>query len=311
MSQLRAQVNKLLTNVSQMLKPDGFISEDLFPFIGVKQKTGLLGKYGLSHLRIESSIIAGRGKARRIESITRTTDTYSIESHALEGLVTEDDYANVELPFKAEEDEVIGITSVLQIEKEKVLSDALSNTAVITQNVTLSGTSQFSDYDNSDPIAQFSAARLAVKNGCGKQADTAWMDWRVKNILKFHPALLDALGFKFQRSGGLSDDELAKALDVQRVLIADVDYNSAKEGQTDVLASVWAKNIWFGVCPPKAQVQQISAGYRFGMEGRGTRQVYKYPENNPAESTGILIRDDYSFHIANAGAIYLIKNAIA
>lgn len=311
MSQLKAIVDKLLTNVSSAYFPDGYISEEIFPFIGVTQKTGKLGKYGLSHVRIETSYVGGRGAYRRVEPITRTSTSYEVQSHGLEGIVTKDDYRNVEQPFDAEVDESLGLAAQLWVEKEKVLADALADTSVVTQNVTLSGSAQFSDYDNSDPVGKFTTARKAVKDGCGKAPDTAWMDWRTKNVIKFHPQLLDLLGFKYSRPGGLNDEELAKALDVKRVLIADADYNSAKEGQTDSLAAIWGKHIWFGVCPEQAAVRQVSAGYRLGFKSGSPRKIYKYAINNPPESTGILCEDEYAFLVSNAGALYVIKSAIA
>ena len=311
MSQLSALVDKLLTNVSSGYFPEGHISEQIFPFVGVTQKTGKLGKYSNQHLRVESSYVGGRGAYRRVEPIVRSSATYEIDSHGLEGLVTPDDVRNVETPFQAEQDEVLGLATQLWVEKEVILSTALADTATITQNVTLSGTSQFNDYDNSDPLTRFSTARLAVKDGCGKFPDTAWMDSKVMNYLRFHPQMLDNLGYKFSRSGGLTDDELARALMVKRVLVADVSYNTAVEGQADTLASAWGKHMWFGVCPEQAAVRQMSAGYRLGYAGKQPRQVYKYAVNNPPESTAVLCSDEYDFLIANVGAIYLIKSCIA
>ncbi len=308
MAQLRPIVDKLLTNVSQMLQAQGHICEALLPSVTVKEKSGLLGKYGKSHLRIETSFAGGRGKFRRVESIVRSSQRYELQSHGLEGVVTEDDYDNVEKPFDAESDETIGLTSHIYLEKEKVLADALADTGVITQNVTLSGTSQFSDYANSSPLSRASAARVAVRAGCGTAPDTAWMDWAVKNVLKFHPELLERLGYTQARPGGLSDDELAKALDVKQVLVAEAMYNSAKEGQSDSLAAVWGKHLWFGVCPKVAQVRQVSMGYL--VKKGSPRQVTKYNIDNPG-ATGILVKDQYGFMIADVGAVYLIKNAIA
>lgn len=311
MAQLKAIVDKLLTQASSQFVPEGYISEMLLPFIGVTQATGKLAKYGHSHLRIETSYIGGRGKYRRVEPITRSQSTYQIEGHGLEGLVTKDDYRNVEFPYDAEKDEVTGLTSQLWVEKEYSLATTMADTAVLTQNTTLSGTSQFSDYSNSDPLAKFSTARGTVRTGCGKAPDTAWMDWATKNVLKFHPQLLDYLGFKYDRPGGLTDGELAVAMDVKRVLIADVSYNSAKEGQTDVLAAVWGKHIWFGVLPENAAVRQVSLGYRIGYQNQSPRQVTKEAEFNPPGSTKILVEDEYDFLISNATAAYLIKDAIA
>lgn len=301
----------ILTGAAAKLVPDGYLSELLFPFIPVVQSSGKLAKYGNAHLRIENSVKAGQGAYRRVVPIARSTQTYQVEGHGLEGLVTADDYRNVLLPFKAENDVMEGLVSMLWVEKEVVLSTMLASTSIITQNTTLAGATQFSDYNNSDPISIFAAARLAVKNGCGKRPDTCFMDWRTYDVLRYHPQLLDAMGFKYAKPGGLSPEDLAVALNVKRVLIADVDYETANEGQSSSLGAAWGKHIWFGVLPEKAEVGQVSAGYRIGYEGKSPRQIYKYALNNPPDSTGILSEDNYDYLLSNAGAIYLIKNAIA
>lgn len=311
MSQLKAQIDKLLTNVSSAYIPTGLICENVLPQIGVSQYSGKLGKYGNSHLRIENTIVGGRGQYRRVEPITRTTSTYIVEGHGLEGMVTKQDRANYDKPFDAESDEVLGLTSQLLVEKEYTLASTVTNTGIITQNVTLAGQSQFSDYLNSDPIARFTAARKAVRDGSGAIANAVMMDWEVADKLRYHPQILDSLGFKDNRPGGLNDLELASALGVRRVLIAEGMYNSAKEGQTDVLAALWGKHVVFAVLPEKAQPFQVSLGYRIQINGSAPRKVYKYDVNNPPESMGILVEDEYDMFISNANAAYLIKNAIA
>lgn len=310
MSQNRAIVDKLLTNVSSAYVPKGYISEKLLPQIKVVQTTGKLGKYTGQHLRIETSIIGGEGQYRRVKAVARSTSSYEIESHGLEGVVTKNDRRNVELPFEAESDEVMGLSTKLWLEKEYSLATVLANASVVTQGVTLSGTSKFSDYANSTPLTVAATARAAIRNACGQAPDTFFCDWAVAEKLAYHPQLMEYLGFTQARPGGLTHQELAKALGVRRIEVADVVYNSAKEGQTDSLAAVWGKLCWFAVLPETAQKQQVSAGYRVGY-GSTPRKVYKYPINNPPESTGILVEDEYQMLISNVNAIYRITDAIA
>jgi hypothetical protein len=311
MAQLKAIVDKLLTNVSSGYVPEGYISETIFPFVGVVQKTGKLGKYGLSHLRIENSRKAGRGAYRRVETITRSTTGYDIEGHGLEGVVTPDDYRNVEQPFDAERDETMGLTTALWLEKEKIVADALADTAVLTQNTTLSGTAQFSDYNNSDPVSVIVTGKKAVKAGCGLPPNAAILSWEVAETLRFHPQLLDMLGFKYARPGGLSDQELATVFGVQKILVGMAMYESAVEGQTEALSNIWGKHILLARLPDSAAVMQTSLGYRFGYAGQSPRQVYKYDLNNPPGAQGVLVEDNYDYVLSNIGAGYLIKNAIA
>lgn len=312
MSQMKAQVDKLLTGVSSMYKPEKFICESLLPEVQSKQYSGLLGKYGTSHLRIENSIIGGRGKYRRVETIVRSTQGYVIEGHGLEGMVTKQDYANVEDPFDAERDESIGLSTILFLEKEKMLADTLTNTAIMTQNVTLSGTSQWSDYSNSDPLAVIATAIAAlIDQGISASEVVAAMDEKVLNKLRFHPQLLDALGFKFARPGGLNGDEVAKAFGIKKLLIASARYESAKEGQSSVLAPVWGKHIVLGAFPEKAAIMQKSVGYMVRPTGGSPRKVYKEALFNPPGSTAILVEDEYDMLVSDALSGYLIKNVIA
>lgn len=312
MSQLKPLQDLLLTDVSAGVFSDQFelVSEKLFPVIKSKMSTGKLGKYGKQHLRIESTLKAGRGEYRRVETITRSTTGYSIEGHGLEGLVTPDDYRNVQQPFDAEKDETVGLTTQILLEKELVLASAVTNASNLTQNTTLSGTSQFSDYANSDPLSVAATARETVREGCGLVPDTVVMDYAVFNKLRFHPQLLDALGYKWDRPGGLKDQEICAALDVKKILIPNAVYNNSVEGQSDALAPIWGKHILFAVLPPSAVPRQVSLGYLVTYDQQ-PRAVYKNPEFNPPNSTKILVEDSYQFLISDATAGYLVQNAVA
>lgn len=311
MSQMRAIVDKLLTGVSSAYVPKGFLCEQVLPTIQNKQYSGLLGKYGTSHLRIENSVKGGRGKYRQVETRVYSTTSFLIEGHGLEGFVSKEDYANVEEPFDAERDEVMGISTMLWLEKEKTLADALNDTSVITQNVTLSAGAQFSDYGNSDPVGVITTAKNTILNATGVFPNLCIMDVQVWSVLRYHPALLDALGFKWDRPGGLKEAEMAQALGVDQVLFGSARYESAKEGQASSLASVWGKGIILAVAPPKAEIMQKSVGYLVRPTGSQPRKVYKQSNFNPPGSTAVLVEDEYDMLISDANCAYLIASAIA
>lgn len=312
MAQQKAIQDILLSNVSSGYFPTGFISEDVLPVIRSKEKTGKLGKYGTAHLRVESTIIGGEGRYPRVKVQSRSTDSYSVEGHGLEGQVTEDDYSNVQQPFDAEKDEVLGLSTTLAVGKEKALGDTLGDTAILTQNTTLVGASQFNDSLNSNPLSVFNTAHLAIKDGCGEVANVAIIPWRVyQKGLKYHPQLLDALGYKDNRPGGIKENELADIFGVERIYIPKASYESAKEGQSSSLAEIWGRNIVFAVLPKTAQKYQVSLGYLVNLLGRDKRRVFKYPTQNPPNGKSILVDDHYDMFISNVGAGYLIKDAIA
>ncbi len=310
-AQLKAQVDKLLTNVSIMYKPEGYIAEDVLPTLTVKQKSGLIGSYGMNHIRIEDDKVGGEAQARRVQPISRDDSQYLVSSHALEGVVTEDDYDNVEEPFQAESDETEGLTTLIVTNKERALASTLLNPSVITQTDQLSGTAQWSDYSNSDPIGDFKDMRLAVKAGCGFLPNKAIISEEVFVVLQYHPQILSQLGYSLNRAGTLNLDEIAKAMGVKKLFVAAAMYNSAKDGQTAVLASLWGKDCVMYYAPDTAAKKQTSLGYYVRMSSRKARQVYKYPLNNPAESNAIYVRDDYSFELTNVDAAFLMEDVIA
>lgn len=311
MTQMKAQVDKLLTDASSASIPKDFVCEQILPTIQSAQYSGKLGKWGTNHLRIENAVKGGRGKYRRVDTRAYSTQQFLIEGHGLEGFVSKEDYRNVEQPFDAERDETIGLSTMLWLEKEKLLADTLTDTAIITQNTTLSGGSQFSDYLNSDPIGVAADARAAILSGSGAMPNVAIMDVAVWNKLRFHPAMLDALGFKQARPGGLTMDEMAQALGVDKVLYAKARYESAKEGQSSSLAPVWGKHLVFAVAPEKAEIMQTSVGYMVRLTGSAPRKVYKQDNFNPPGSSSILVEDEYDMLISNVGAAYVVKNVIA
>lgn len=311
MSQLRAIVDKLLTGVSSAYIPKGFICEQVLPTVQSKQYSGLLGKYGTSHLRIENTVKGGRGKYRQVETRVYSTTSYLIEGHGLEGFVAKEDYANVEEPFDAERDEVVGLSTILWLEKEKALADTLLNPSVLTQTVALSDTGQFNDFANSSPIEVFATARQTILNATGMMPTLAVMDVQVWNVLRFHPQMLDALGYKWARPGGLSQEEMARAMGVDQVLFGSARYESAKEGQSSSFTSVWGKGIIFAVAPDKPEIMQKSLGYLVRPIGSQPRKVYKTANFNPPGSTKVLVEDEYDMLISDATCGYLIQTAIA
>lgn len=312
MSQTKGIIDKLLTNVSNKLTNQRYISEMIIPAIQVKQWSGKLGSYDNSHLRILNNIrMGGRGEAPRIEPSVRTNQGYQIEPHGLEMLLTKADFDNVEQPYDARQDATEELTELLWVGKERALAVALGDTSILTQNQTLSGTSQFSDRDNSNPLSVFITARLAVRDGCGMPPNLAIMDWGVAEHLRYHPQLLSSLGFKDDRPGGLGDNELAKALKVKRVLIGEAMFNSGKLGQSDSLSPIWDKNIQFAWVTERPGKKQKSLGYELRPTGRGPRQVFRSPVANPPQSESVIVVDDYDQLLSDVLCAYLIKNAVA
>ena len=311
MAQLQATVDKLVTQASRGLfqKDSQYVSELIFPEITVKQTTGLIGKYGKSHLRIVNSLMGGRGTTPRVHVDAVDSDSYSIEKHGLSDLLTEEDFDNFDKPFDARVDLMNFLMSRIWLGKEKAIADALGSTTILTQNTTLSGTNQWNDYNNSDPLDDIKTARHAVRDGCGIPPRNAILEWKVFDTLRYHPAILENLGYTRQRAGKMSHAEMASALDLDSIYVPSVVYNSSAQGQADSLAALWGKNFVLYHTPKKASLREQSLGYY--IKRKEARKVFVNSVIDPPESELVQVIDNYDYVIADATCGYLIKSAIA
>ena len=311
MSQNTALIDKFLTNASNMLLPAGYISEMVLPAVSVQQTTGKIANYGDGHLRIVNTVHVGEGEYARVESITRDSDTYSIENHGLQGTITDEDFRNVEKPYDARIDETLALTTHLWLGKEKGLADTLQDPTIITQGATLTGNAQYNNRDHADsnPIEDMQNARDTVLDAIGVSINTAIMSKKVFNALRFHNQLLNT-GFVQNRTGQLTGQELADVLEVDNIFVGEAVFNSAKQGQTAVIAQVWGKDLIYARIGPPALRQKV-LGWEIRKSGTTPRAVVRRSNFTPVFSEEIAVTDNYDQLILNANAAFLLQDVIA
>lgn len=315
MAQLRALVDKLLVDVSNGLFQEmtSFVCERLLPNIPVVQQSGIIGKYGSNHLRIHANSMGGRGEAPRVALVQPdVTNKYYIENHGLEEVLTPADLRNYEKPFDAERDKVLHLTYANLVAKEYAFATAMGASAGnITSNVTLAGTSQFSDFANSDPISVINTARETVRANCGFYPNAGWLEAAVMEKLRIHPQIWDRLGFKYNQTGQLTQDNVGQALNVKKLLVAESVYDSSSQGQTSVIAPIWGKSLFFGVVPDNAAIMQKSLGYYIYFANEGKRQVFKQVIVNPPNAMSIICQDNYDLLMSDFSCVYAVYGAVA
>lgn len=316
MSQVdRAIIDMFLTNHSNGLFNDtnDFIAERILPAVPVKETTGKVPNYGTDHLRIVNTSHIGKGGYLEVDTITRGSDTYDIQDHGLTTTVTQREKDNVQRPYDALIDATTVLTSMQMLAKEKALADSLQDPTIITQGTTLSGNSQYDkkDHADSDPIEDSLTAKETIRSACGRKPNTIITSDTVADRLRVHSQLLDALGFKESRPGGLTDQELARALGVDQILIGSAVYETAKQGQTSSLADIWAKDLIYAVIAPRIELRQKTLGIEVRKNAKAPRRVRRWNLNEPEGATKVNVLDDYDQLILNAECAYLIQDAVA
>lgn len=300
-------VDPLLTNVSIAYKNAKYIADLLFPVVEVDKKTGYYYVYDKSNLKKVNSQRAQFARANRVDfGLTKTAYGPLIE-RCLEGWVDYDILAQYDSPLDPRSDETENVTEIMQVNKETDLATSLASTAVVTQNTTLSGTDQWSDFTNSDPFDDITVAIDTVKKACLQTPNTFVVGAEVWTKLRNHPDLLDRLPVINAKT--LTPENMKLLFpEFSNVIIADAVYNTADEGAADSLSFIWGKNAWVMYVEPNPRIKSISAGYTLTL--KGARSVDRWDE--PANKREVVrVNDYFEQKLVATAAIYLIKNAVA
>lgn len=305
MTQSDVVIDPALSNVSIKYSNDTFIADQVFPVLKVAKQTGKFFVYDKSNLRVDKTLRAAGSGANEVEH-NQTTASFITEDHALKEFVPDEIQDQAEQALDPLIDATESVTEKLMLDRELALATILANTANVTSNTTLSGTSQWSDYSNSSPIADIRTARTSVHQNTFRKPNTLVLGKQVFDMLVEHPEIIERV--KYSQMGVITADILARVFQVEKVLVGEAGYNSAVEGQTDAMSYVWGKNAWVMYISPAVRLKTITFGLTFTY---ATRQVKRWYEED-REGTYVRVgKDNYQHKIVAVGAGYLIKNAIA
>lgn len=296
----------ILSNVSVAYQNDLYIAEQLLPIIQSKKKTGKYYKYGKEKFRRTKSHRGMGAKTNEVGYGLTQSTPYVIEEHALKELVPNELKDQSPKPLTPEIDATENVTERMLIEKEYDLAAYMQSTSNISNNITLSGTSQWSDYANSDPIGVVRTAKQTIHSLIFKDPNVLVLGKQVFDKLVDHPDILDRI--KYTKLGVATTDLLARLFGVEKVIIASAGYESAKEGQDSSMAYIWGKYAWLLYVTPKPGIKQVSFGYHFQM--KAPRMVDKWYVND-RKGTFVRVTDSYVREIVSTDCAYLIKDTVA
>lgn len=298
-------IDPALSNVSVRYTNGSFIADQIFPVVKVSKQTGKYYIYDQSNLRADATLRAAGSPSNEVD-FGLSTASFIAEDHALKGFVADEIQDQAEASLNPLADEAELLTDKLQLDREVNLAAILTATASVTQNTTLSGTSQWSDYNNSDPIGDVRTARTTIQAATFRRANTLILGQQVFDVLVDHPDIIERV--KYSALGVISEELLARVFQLEKVFVGSAGKNTAVEGQTDSLSYVWGKNAVVAYVAPKMGIKTLTAGLTFEY---GTRSVKRWRDED-REGTYVRVGgDNYIQKIVAVGALYLIKNAVA
>ena len=298
-------VDPALSNVSIKYMNDTFIADVIFPMVKVAKQTGKYYVYDKSNLRINKTARAAGSGANEVD-FGLSLSTFSCDDHALKEFVADEIQDQAEAALNPLIDTTETVTEMLLLDREQNLANLITSTSNMTSNTTLSGTAQWSDYSNSDPIGDVRTARTTVHQNTFKKPNTIIMGKQVFDMLIEHPQIIERI--KYSQLGVVSPELMARVFQVEKILVGEAGSNTAKEGQTDSMSYVWGKHAIVAFIAPQVRLKQATLGYTFTYSTR----IVKRWRDEDREGTYVRVgNDNYSQNIVAVGAGYLVKNAIA
>ena len=142
------RVDPVLGNISKAYQNEEYVAEKIMPVMSVKTQRGKYYVYDQAKFRRNKTRRAAGSKANTVE-YGLSTASYEAEDHALKDKTPWEIIKQADSALDPERDATESVTEQLMLDMEYALATSMADTGTITQNVTLSGTDQWSDYTNS------------------------------------------------------------------------------------------------------------------------------------------------------------------
>jgi hypothetical protein len=295
----------ILSNVSVAYKNEEYIAERILPVVKVAHPTGKYFVYDTSKFRKEQSLRGMGSSTNEVDYGISQSTAFVIKEHALKEIVPDELVEQSPAPLGPEIDATENVTEKLLVEKEYDLATYMQSTSNLTNYVTLSGTDQWSDYVNSDPIDDIRTGKAAVHAKIFKEPNTLVLGKQVYDKLVDHPDIIDRI--KYSALGVATTDLLARIFDVSNVIIAGAGYESANEGQSSSMAYIWGKYAWLLYVTPRPAIRAISFGYHFVDKVKAVDKWY----DKDKKGTFVRVTDRYTREIVSVDCAYLLTAVVA
>ncbi len=267
-----------------------FVGPALFPIVPVGKQSDVYYVIDkASWMRAPGSTLRAPKTAPRRVEFNVSSDTYFAHNFALAGENALEVIANADNAIDLRRRTAAKVTGDLAVDMEVRIANKVTSISNIGSGVALAGTAKWSDYLNSDPIADVTTGHAFIRNTTGLTANVMLLDYDTHRILRRHPVLLDM--YKYTQGGFLNDQELREVFSVERILIGNAIRNVALEGQTASMVNVWGNNCLLAHVEAGMgmETKTFGLGFRWTPDGiPAPMQASVYMDPDPGKKTEIV-----------------------
>lgn len=318
-------VDQPLTNLTLAYaqSQENFIADKVFPTVGVSKQSDKYYIYDRANMNRTGDVekLAPRTEVNRI-GMTLSTSSYFADVYGLGMDFDEQTLANEDAALDIRSAGAETLAMRLMIHREEQFATNFFSTGVWGTDNTLSGTDQWSDYTNSTPIQDVTAARRAVQLASGGfKPNTMVVGKEVRDKLINHPDILARLngGATVTNTALITDAKLAEIFEVENFYVMEAVKNSSVEGVAESNAFIGGKNALLAHTPSTAGLMSPAAGLTFAwnnLEGVNNLGITVESFSDDALKRQqiaemIQVKMSYDMKVVGADLGYLFAAAVA
>jgi len=282
------------------------IADDVLPRVTVGQQEFRWMKFAQEERFTVPNTNVGRKSRVNQTEFGATEDSASTRDYGLEDGIPQADIENAPDGHDPLGHATEGLTDLIVLDREIRTANLVMNAANYPtgRKVTLSGTDQWTDQANSDPIGDIHAGQdaplmppnIAVM---GKQA------WRA---LQTHPQIVKAINRNSGDTGIVDKQAVAALFELDDIYVGEGWVNTAREGASPSYARVWPSSV---ALLHRNRLANTRMGVTFGYTAQwGGRIAGQWEDRNIGLRGGTMVRVGESVVelIVAADVGYLIKS---
>ena len=270
-------IDKPLSEFAIGYRPEGFIADMLFPVVNVQKQSDLYVTFSRADALRRQDTKRAPGTEAKLVTRNVSSNTYFASNYALKAGVTIEDKSNADPIF---------YQSLVEGRAEFVLDHLLLDWEIRVANMVTSGSNVGSSAAVSsawngagNPLGNINTAIDNVHFSNGVRPNRIAFGIEAWNSFRRDTTVRDLI-FGVNNGGGYPNtQQVAQLLNVDEVYVAGAFRNTADEGVTETLASVWRDNVLVYYAPKAPTIERPSFGYsiRWAAPGLPNMQVERLP----------------------------------
>lgn len=306
-------VNPQLTAIALAYRNPMLIADMVLPRVDAHDSFFYMKHRQDESFTVPETLIGRKGEAGVVEfhadRVDDSTKDYGLKDVVPVGDMRKAEGTNIDPMMVATEKTTQLVDLAREVRVAGLVFDA--NNYATGYKVTLSGTSQWSDFTNAKPLD----AILGYLDSMIMRGNTLTMGQAVWSKLRQHPQIVEAVkatGAGLGAQGLITRQQFADLLEVQNVFVGSAFVNSAKKGQAATLARTWGKHFSIMYQEPVNSTESATT-FGFTAQSGGGKRVREWfdPKVGADGGNWVQVVDTVKEVITAPDLGYLVTNAVA